>query len=63
MGHLALAQGNVREALNYYSLNSTDPEAIAAAMREDLPLLERAGVDVSLIPLMLDSLRYRSRTF
>ncbi len=60
MGHLALAQGNIREAMNFYSLNSPDTELLAASLTEDLPLLERAGVDTSIIPLVLDSIRYKN---
>jgi len=60
MGHLALATGNIREALNYYSLNSDDADRLAAALREDMPLLERAGVDVTVIPLLLDAIRFKN---
>ena len=60
MGHLSLATGNVREAMNYYSLSADDVDRVADLIREDLPLLGCAGVDVSLIPLVLDALRYKN---
>lgn len=60
LGHLALAQSDVREAMNYYSLYSADIEALSHALSADRPLLERAGVDTSIIPLLLDSLRYKN---
>ena len=70
MGHLALAEGNFKEAMNFYSLNVTArmdgdtgrrAEAIdgfIADMRNDAPYLKRAGVDGELIPLLVDSLLY-----
>lgn len=70
MGHLALAEGNFKEAMNFYSLNVTARmdgdsgrrrEAIdgfIADMRSDAPYLRRAGVDGELIPLLVDSLLY-----
>lgn len=62
MGHLALAEGRFKEALNFYSLNiSARNGAIddfIADMREDAPHLGRVGVDSTLIPLLIDSLLY-----
>lgn len=87
MGHLALAEKRVREALNFYSLNitariqergdgksapasATAQAAQAAAqrqeaidgfiadMRADTPSLLKAGVDPTLIPLLVDSILY-----
>lgn len=58
MGHLALARANVREAMNFYKLYSHDTDEVAKALAADRPLLDRAGVDTSLIPLLLDALRY-----
>ena len=72
MGHLALAEGHFREAMNFYSLNvsarvgdaasSTSRQeaidAFIADMRADSPALQRAGVDPTLIPLLVDSLLY-----
>lgn len=60
MGHLALATGNIREAMNYYALNSADVDSVAAALSEDMPLLERAGVDSTVIPLLLDAIRFKN---
>lgn len=60
MGHLALATGNIREALNYYLLNSDDADKLAEALHEDMPLLERAGVDVTVVPLLLDAIRFKN---
>ena len=62
MGHLALAEGKFREALNFYSLNISarggSVDDFIADMRADVPHLERAGVDASLVPLLIDSLLY-----
>lgn len=59
VGHLALAKGEIRKALDYYSQYSADPEMIARALNDDRPLLERAGIDTSILPLLLDTLRYK----
>lgn len=59
MGHLELATGSVREAMNFYSLNSDNVDVVAAALNEDMHLLEQAGVDTSLVPIVLDALRYK----
>lgn len=62
MGHLALAEGRFQEALNLYSLNISSRGGsvndFIADMRADAPHLECAGVDSSLIPLLIDSLLY-----
>lgn len=69
MGHLALAEGRFKEALNFYSLNITargtdEPDraklidSFIAEMRADTPYLRMAGVDPTLIPLLVDSLLY-----
>lgn len=70
MGHLALAEGNFKSAMNFYSLNidarkggdgSKRREAIdgfIADMNSDAPYLSRVGVDKELIPLLVDSLLY-----
>ncbi len=72
MGHLALAEGHFPEAMNFYSLNisarageQSAPgghqdavDAFIADMRADSPALLRAGVDPTLIPLLVDSLLY-----
>ncbi len=71
MGHLALAEGNFREALNFYSLNVTarmDGDArkrreaidgFIADMRSDAPFLKRVGVEEELVPLLVDSVLYK----
>lgn len=55
MGHLALAMGQMREALNFYKLYSTDSEKLRTALRSDSAILASAGVDISIIPLIADS--------
>ena len=59
MGHLSLATGHLREAINYYKLFSQDAAALGKALRGDERLLQQAGVDTSVIPLLLDSIRYK----
>ena len=62
MGHLALAEGNFKEALNLYSLNITarggSADDFIADMRADTPSLAKIGVDTTLIPLLVDALLY-----
>ncbi len=60
MGHLALAQGDIREAVNYYSLSTPELSKLEKMMADDMPLLKRAGIDTSLIPLILDAIRYKN---
>lgn len=60
MGHLALAEGNIREAINLYILSAPEIENLEKMMSDDMPLLRRAGVDVSVIPLLLDAIRYKN---
>ncbi|MCM1517865.1 MAG: tetratricopeptide repeat protein [Pseudoflavonifractor sp.] len=63
MGHLELASGRVREALNLYKLSvANDPngtESFIKSMHTDTPVLVKAGVSPSLIPLVIDSLLYQ----
>lgn len=54
MGHLALAMGQMREALNFYRLFSPEPSKLRDALRADSDLLLTAGVDITLIPLIAD---------
>lgn len=54
MGHLALAMGNMREALNFYRLYSSDPETLLKALRADSDVLAAAGVDITILPLIAD---------
>lgn len=62
MGHLNVAEGNMREALNFYKLSAdNDPERMEGFIRNlnaDRPSLVKAGVDTSLIPLLIDSMLY-----
>jgi len=72
MGHLALAERRFSEALNFYSLNISARsdghadgsarrdavDAFIADMRADTPYLRMAGVDVDLLPLLIDSVLY-----
>ena len=60
MGHLELASGNLREAMNYYLLYSPDIEKLAAALADDRETLARADIDTSTIPLILDALRFKN---
>lgn len=55
MGHLALAMGRVRDALNLYRLARPQAESLRPTLLAELPLLEAAGVDTSIIPLLLDA--------
>lgn len=62
MGHLYMALKDMREALNYYGLALSYPnvrmEQFLADLRSDYVWLERAGVDLSVMPLMVDALLY-----
>lgn len=60
MGHLAVATGRMRDAMNFYTLHSSDPAELRRHISADLPLLERTGVDISVYPLILDAILYRS---
>lgn len=59
-GHLHLAIGNPREALNCYRIftERSSVDRLRAALDDDRPMLEEAGVDTSVIPLILDSILY-----
>lgn len=60
LGHLSLALDDVREAMNYYNLYADGNVArLATSLRDDTPLLARAGVDTGIIPLVLDAIRFR----
>ena len=54
MGHLALAMGQMREALNFYRLYSPDPGKLLEALRADSEILEGVGVDLTILPLIAD---------
>lgn len=54
MGHLALAMGQMREALNFYRLYSSESTKLLAALRADSDILAAAGVDITILPLIAD---------
>lgn len=63
MGHLSLASGNMKEAINYYSLAvdntpGADTEKVIDSINADAPHLIAAGVDPQLLPLTIDALLY-----
>lgn len=62
MGHLHLASGEVKEALNYYGLSvdndSDGTEGFIRNFKSDAPRLIAAGVPESLLPLVVDALLY-----
>lgn len=60
LGHLHLATENPREALNCYRIfaERTSVDSLRSALDNDRPMLDGAGVDTSLIPLILDSILY-----
>lgn len=67
MGNLHLATGNVREAVNFYSLSidsrpDADTEGFIADFIADLPTLTASGrIDPQLPQLIIDALLYRRR--
>lgn len=65
MGHLCLAEGRIREAINFYRLNiASRPrkeegvEAYLADMKGEMQYLRRLGIDPTLVSLVIDSLLY-----
>ncbi len=60
LGHLALARGNVREAMNNYALGADNVNALTQSLNEDIPMLRQAGIDTSIIPLLIDAIRYKN---
>lgn len=62
MGHLYLACGDIKEALNFYGLSvdneSGGVEAFIKGFKADVPRLLAAGVQESLLPLVIDALLY-----
>lgn len=65
MGHLALAEKNIKEALNFYNLfiqiGSGGTEALVRALSTDRPSLAIAGVDPAMIPLIIDLILYSTK--
>lgn len=62
MGHLAVANGDYRDAMNYYKLKmSADGESVdrlVESVKADIPALATAGVDTGILPLVIDALLY-----
>lgn len=60
LGHLSLAANDIREAMNYYGLYADgDIAKLAKSLHEDSHLLEQAGIDVSIVPIILDAIRFQ----
>lgn len=61
LGHLALADSNIREAMNYYGLYADgDIPRLAKSLADDSRLLSQAGIDTSIIPIILDAIRFQN---
>lgn len=60
MGHLAWARGSVDKALAYYGMSASDGSVneLVRMIRNDEPHLRKAGVDTSLMPLIIDAIIY-----
>lgn len=62
MGHVALATGNIRDAVNNYTLaikaTQGDKEWFVQALQDDAEALNKAGVDSAIIPLIADATMY-----
>ncbi len=62
MGHVRLALGRVREALNFYGLSidagNGDIEAFIKNFNSDQPYLTAVGIKESVLPLIVDALLY-----
>lgn len=62
MGHLNMALNDIREALNCYALALEQPgvekEDFISDLQSDYVWLERAGVDLSVMPLIIDAILY-----
>lgn len=64
MGHLALAVRNVKDAMEWYKLSiksdGGDIETFITSLNNDIRYLQQAGVDIAIIPLLIDALLYSS---
>ena len=62
MGHLALVQGQIQDAINYYkksiNYNKSDIEKLLYSLKEDEKHLFEMGINVSMIPYIIDALLY-----
>ena len=60
-GHVELALNNIKEAMNYYS-NSIQKiknmKSFKALLKGDFEELKQAGVDLNIIPALLDKIEY-----
>jgi tetratricopeptide (TPR) repeat protein len=56
MGHLSLATGNIAEAMTHYRAYTTDADTLEKAFADDAHYLATAGVDRSILPLIVDAL-------
>ncbi len=60
IGHAALANGDVRSAINYYKLSmeqggADGRKAFVASMSQDADAMAQAGVDMKFVPLIMDA--------
>lgn len=61
LGHLSLALGKVREAIDYYKQYAGHDDAkLTAAITGDARLLETAGISIDILPLILDAIRFQN---
>lgn len=62
MGHLSLAQGKIQDAINYYKKsindNKSEIEKLLHSLKEDEKHLLEIGINVSMIPYIIDALLY-----
>lgn len=62
MGHLALVQGQIQDAINYYkksiNYNKSEIEKLLHSLKEDEKHLLEIGINVSMIPYIIDALLY-----
>ena len=62
MGHLALVQGQIQDAINYYkksiNYNKSDIEKLLYSLKEDEKHLFEMGINISMIPYIIDALLY-----
>lgn len=62
MGHLALVQGQIKDAINYYkksiNYNKSDIEKLLYSLKEDEKHLFEMGINISMIPYIIDALLY-----
>ncbi len=60
MGHVSVARKDFREAINYYNLaienQSGGSDAVIGRIEKDCKTLEAAGIDISLMPYIIDAL-------